>query len=475
LEIDLDNSRVQASYPSIYLGSLLFSGLFGFDCALFGYVKSSNSFIRIETVGKTQPIGVAKRLNTVNFLQTAGIDACSCPQTVKFEKTASKIISKDTCSRDYKFVFQFDNECNADQKNVDFSDKFPGDFLIKKIERQPFGGTMSGGPGNRDIAIKGMNIPSVKDSIVIIAALAENYKDSLYKNQALLKNLVYPDGTLYAQVSDNPYTIKSNDSTSVNAPINLQFDRDTVSICQNGEIKLKPRTQGANLQYKWNTGALSSALAVDKPGNYRVTVTSECFSKVDSILVIDSPLTVNIGPDLAILPGDSILFKPEYQSYNPIKSSNWTANSGALLACKNCFNNVVRIRADATTVKIKLTDEQGCIAEDEVLINTRRKIYIPNAFSPNDDGYNDYFFINTEYEATLVQFEIYNRWGDKIFESRDLCKSNSQSCSWDGKFKGQLCDEGIYVWKLHAVSESRASRNGGVLEKNLTGEILLYR
>jgi gliding motility-associated-like protein len=127
---------------------------------------------------------------------------------------------------------------------------------------------------------------------------------------------------------------------------------------------------------------------------------------------------------------------------------------------------------DAGTYPITLmvTNQWGCSDTLTKLITVEPDffVFVPNAFTPNEDGLNE-LFQPVLRGVKNFEWTIYNRWGNKVFESNDF------QAGWDGKFKGQLCDEGIYVWKLHAVSESRASRNGGVLEKNLTGEILLCR
>jgi gliding motility-associated-like protein len=280
-----------------------------------------------------------------------------------------------------------------------------------------------------------MSISSVKDSIVITATLAPIFKDSIFKNQAILKNLVYSDGTPYSQVSDNPATTKSNDSTVIKAPLLVKFSRDTVSLCATGSIGIKPAAQGRELKYAWNTKATTKEIQVSEPGTYIVTVTTDCFLAIDTQYVIKKPLKVNIGEDVTVFPGDSVPYLPDYQYYNRITKKEWTASAGAKLKCKNCFNNVAKAYGELTTVKLRLTDELGCVAEDEAQIFVRRNIYIPNSFSPNDDGINDRFFINTEKNAKIILFEIYNRWGDLVYKTDNQCFTNDYDCAWDGTYK----------------------------------------
>lgn len=72
-------------------------------------------------------------------------------------------------------------------------------------------------------------------------------------------------------------------------------------------------------------------------------------------------------------------------------------------------------------------------------------MYIPNSFTPNGDGLNDMFGVSGE-AIQSFSMQIFNRWGDKIFEA------NNVSQQWDGTFKGTKVPEGAYVYKVFASS-----------------------
>jgi gliding motility-associated-like protein len=98
------------------------------------------------------------------------------------------------------------------------------------------------------------------------------------------------------------------------------------------------------------------------------------------------------------------------------------------------------------------------------------KIFVPNAFTPNKDGKNEVFiprailiFNQTGNPILDYKFEIYNRWGEQVFESNDL------NVGWDGTYKGQLCQEGHYVYKVRALSLD------GSTAFNLEGVLVLLR
>jgi gliding motility-associated-like protein len=82
---------------------------------------------------------------------------------------------------------------------------------------------------------------------------------------------------------------------------------------------------------------------------------------------------------------------------------------------------------------------------NETEVTPTMYLYVPNAFTPNGDGLNDLFTVQGE-AIRSFRLQIFNRWGDLIFESSDLCQA------WDGKFNGQPVPQGTYVYRLSASS-----------------------
>jgi trimeric autotransporter adhesin len=68
-------------------------------------------------------------------------------------------------------------------------------------------------------------------------------------------------------------------------------------------------------------------------------------------------------------------------------------------------------------------------------------MFVPNAFSPNGDGHNDVLKVNGICLQTMT-FMIFNRWGEKVFETND------QSVGWDGTYKGDEMNTGVFVYRL---------------------------
>jgi len=73
-------------------------------------------------------------------------------------------------------------------------------------------------------------------------------------------------------------------------------------------------------------------------------------------------------------------------------------------------------------------------------------MFIPNIFTPNDDGINDFMepFVKNENETEIELFQIFDRWGNLLY------KSNGSTMKWDGKYHGKTVNPGVYVWNIRA-------------------------
>lgn len=85
------------------------------------------------------------------------------------------------------------------------------------------------------------------------------------------------------------------------------------------------------------------------------------------------------------------------------------------------------------------------------------EVFVPNSFSPNDDGLNDIFLANP-YEIDGWNLSVFNRWGSPVFQSKTALEG------WDGKFNGKYVEMGSYYWTLIYKNESgrRSERQGFV-------------
>lgn len=123
----------------------------------------------------------------------------------------------------------------------------------------------------------------------------------------------------------------------------------------------------------------------------------------------------------------------------------WTTTD-TTITCTDCpFPTVSPL--STTSYIVTLTDNNGCTSMDTVTVFIDGSLYVPNTFTPNDDGINDVFFAQGE-EIETFQLLIFNRWGELIFESDDINRG------WDGRVAGELAQIDTYVWKINYVETS---------------------
>lgn len=114
------------------------------------------------------------------------------------------------------------------------------------------------------------------------------------------------------------------------------------------------------------------------------------------------------------------------------------------------------------TIRLIVRNSYGCAdtATHVMKIVNNCFIAVPTAFTPNNDGLNDYLYPLNAYKALNLSFSVYNRFGQRIFFTR-----NWQD-KWDGSFKGQGCDPATYVWMLqytHADTGQKVEQKGTVI------------
>ena len=119
------------------------------------------------------------------------------------------------------------------------------------------------------------------------------------------------------------------------------------------------------------------------------------------------------------------------------------------------FTNVLR----DVPIQLIVTNDIGCndTAVQKIRVVGNCYIAVPNAFSPNNDGLNDYLYPLNAYKAKDLIFKVYNRFGELLFSTTDWTNK------WDGNYKGQGVDSGTYVWILqytHTDTGKRVEQKG---------------
>ncbi|MEM9548644.1 MAG: gliding motility-associated C-terminal domain-containing protein [Bacteroidota bacterium] len=145
----------------------------------------------------------------------------------------------------------------------------------------------------------------------------------------------------------------------------------------------------------------------------------------------------------------------------------WTLNSDTI--CVNCEEITLSPEANSELcVSVEYGD--GCLMEDcmQIEVNEKTKLFIPNAFSPNNDNINDHFILNSNNSLVFIkEVMIFDRWGEMVYNQQNFNLSED-SFSWDGRKNGQLCTAGVYVYIISFMDEENQP-------KKITGDLTLVR
>jgi len=181
--------------------------------------------------------------------------------------------------------------------------------------------------------------------------------------------------------------------------------------------------------YLWNTGETTSSITVEVGGIYYVDVyTGTCFGS-DTVDVVEGQL-LDLSYSFQACPNAVLDLTVPMVGTAYLWSTGGTGQTETVLG--------------AGEYGFTVWDDLGCPHEDTVRIvplDNEAQLYAPNAFTPDGDGVNDVFTI-MGYGEDATQLDIYNRWGQQLYTTKDLM------IPWDGTYQGQLVKQDVYVYRL---------------------------
>lgn len=254
--------------------------------------------------------------------------------------------------------------------------------------------------------------------------------------------------TYYILVTD-ANTCNNTDSVKVSIHPDPLFTISPPSkTCENIPVQLA--AGGGNI-YSWQPAASLDDPSIPNPVAhpstttiYTVQITETACNNSTSL---STTLTVSPLPAVKATKSNDIDCSNDHSQLNASGASNysWTP---ALSLNNSGISNPVAMPAITTQYIVKGTDAQGCVNYDSVTVeitgDNASGYYMPNAFTPDNDGLNDCYGIRYWGIITDLEFSIYNRWGERIFFTKD-----PRAC-WDGKYKGVAQDIGVYVYMIKA-------------------------
>lgn len=174
-----------------------------------------------------------------------------------------------------------------------------------------------------------------------------------------------------------------------------------------------------------------------------------CSDSAEANLVLDNELKAEFSYPEFVCPEDLALL--EDKSTGNIQSWNWDFGNGQYSQSPTPagikFNAPTASRQAQYRVQLIVENNLQCRDTAVHIVNAVNtcKIAVPNAFTPNNDGRNDYLYPLNAWKADNLIFRIYNRYGQVVFETRDWNRK------WDGTIGGRMADPGVYVWILQYI------------------------
>lgn len=181
-------------------------------------------------------------------------------------------------------------------------------------------------------------------------------------------------------------------------------------------------------------------------GTYDVFVEDEngCIEIVTGVLTAADIPQIMFEGDSTICLGDSIQLEP-ILSVDALESITW--DNTVTLNCLDCLEPFARpFNTETYTVLVVSTDSCVDSATITITVDKKRRVYLPNTFTPNDDGTNDLFYpFGAQEVKEILNFRIYDRWGERVYEAENF-PPNDSSYGWDGNFKEKRAQSSVYAW-----------------------------
>jgi gliding motility-associated-like protein len=253
-------------------------------------------------------------------------------------------------------------------------------------------------------------------------------------------------------------------------PSDMLADID-IPFCQgddSGTLTINNVTGGIPVyMYSINGDTLQSSPVFDDltAGVYTVSVVDGNGCVYDESFTVPDgqALTIDIGPDIFLELGDSVILWADVSlPWSMIDSIVWEPLE--ILSCAYCTNPVLYALHD--DIILATVFSGGCIDQDmlALTVDVTADIYIPNVFSPNDDGINDYVTVFTDDRVKrVVYLEIFDRWGNQVFVGEDF-EPNDPLKGWDGSFKGKKMNPAVfaYIARVELINGDQVNRKGDI-------------
>lgn len=347
----------------------------------------------------------------------------------------------------------------TDAKNCILRDSFKinePDFFVAEIDSSQTNNISCAGENDGQISLQvtGGNAGNI----------TYDWTPSIVINQASASNL-----------SAGNYQIIVTDSKGCQSTVNTIISEPTPIVVNWGPIS---EPQCAGYKTTFDITSISGGAGpgytytIDNGSRINVFVPSEIYAGSHTLTVYDengcttteqftvsepAPILINLPDEVTVNLGDSVQISPEISSVFPIDVISWTPSE--VVNCTTCDAPFITATNDLYVV-VRVQDVNGCYSTDStlVLVDKRRKVYMPTVFTPNRDGVNDKFQIYTGPGVKNINFfRIFDRWGACVYSENNIPPNeNGTARGWDGWFNGKECNPGVYTYVAKIEFEDNA-------------------
>lgn len=276
------------------------------------------------------------------------------------------------------------------------------------------------------------NDTSICSNQPLLLNAGNNHKDYVWSTGDTTSSIIASKAGKYiVNAKDTSGCVETGNISILNvypAPI-ISLDKKNI-ICKDQHDTLFAHSDASN--YLWQDGSTNDFYKVKAAGKYMVTTISDngCISSDSTFIsaVIDPPANF-LPADSFVCAGESIIIEP-IKNYDQYLWSTGNVGKSIVIQQPGIYS-------------LQVTDHDLCTGTDTINIalkNCEATFFVPNSFTPNNDGLNDIFKPIITGELLRYEFSIYNRYGQLIFRTSDVHQG------WNGIFNAQQQNSGTFIW-----------------------------
>ena len=232
--------------------------------------------------------------------------------------------------------------------------------------------------------------------------------------------------------------------------INLNGQCDSILLI---DLKIKPYTTiKKNVVLCSNDSTAINGRLFTKIGVFKDTVKAVVNAAINCDEIIEwtvtkSNLRLNMGINRSIELGDSVQLDP---SVSGAQNVLWSWQLNKTLSCTDCPNPIAK-PLQTTTYALVIRDTMAnCTLKDAIKVSVKpcESIFMPTAFSPNNDGTNDYFAVFASgCVRKVVKMQLFNRWGVMVFSKNNFFPNNENE-GWNGRMNDTELPPDVYIYVI---------------------------